>query len=178
MMNHYNQVKDTYGTYNVENGRAINLDAPADDFMLFDSNDNKNDKFKFTAIKGIQSVSPLSLSFFSNYNIERVQDLIRYNVYIKSDKKHIISKQSVIELQILMRSMYLQHAKNTIGELKQQVDELNEIVVGWAVPKILEEISQYNGYIHEQSNLPIPLEHPKQLTSKGTKSLRSVTTTF
>jgi len=39
-----------------------------------------------------------------------IQDGIRYQVYLKTDKKHIIDKQSEVELEIIMRSIYLQHS--------------------------------------------------------------------
>jgi hypothetical protein len=76
-----------------------------------------------------------------------------------------------------MRGVYLQHSKGA-DNIQQQVIELDNIVVSWAVPKIVNEIEQFRGYVYDLENLPVPLEHPTNLSSAGTKALRSVTTTF
>ena len=168
--------------YNVKNGRVITNHSDNSnckkDFILFEGNDNKNDSFKMKALSGIQIMSPLSALFFSNVNMQRIQDLIRHGVYVRSNKKYIISEQSVTELQIIMRAVYLQHAKGMSTNMKQQIIDLNNIIVSWSVPKIMSEIEQHRGYIHDIENLPVPLEHPTNLSSAGTRALRSVTTTF
>ena len=57
-----------------------------------------------------------------------IQNNIRYTVYVKTNKKHIIDKQSDIELQIIMRSMYLQHSPNLEYNYKEQLEYLNKLV--------------------------------------------------
>lgn len=171
----YNDTK-----FNVRNGRVISDGSRSEkkDFILFEGNDNNNDNFKYTALRGIQTVSPLSVLFFSKDNMHRVQDLIRYGVYVRSNGDYVIGNQSPTELEIIMRGTYLQHSNGISSNIKQQITELNNIIVSWAVPKIITEIEQHQGYMHDIENLPVPLEHPTSLSSAGTKSLRSVTTTF
>jgi hypothetical protein len=166
-------------TYDIKNGRVITDGSIEEkkDFILFEGNNNNNDNFKNTALRNIQTTSPLSDLYFSRENLNRVQDLIRYGVFIRSNKQHIISDQSPTELQIIMRGVYLQHSKGA-DNIQQQVIELDNIVVSWAVPKIVNEIEQFRGYVYDLENLPVPLEHPTNLSSAGTKALRSVTTTF
>ena len=77
-----------------------------------------------------------------------------------------------------MRSIYLQHSLNLNCNIKDQIKKLNDRVIGWSGPKILNEVEQYLGYIYSVENMPIPLERPKNLSIKGSRSLRSVTTTF
>lgn len=162
-----------------ENGRVVALDTTYNrDYKLFTENNNKNDNFKMNAIGNIQSKSELSLLFFSNYNMDRIQDMMRYEVYKQSNNKHIISKQSTIELQIIMRSIFLQYAKNLKYNLREQVNELNQLVLSFAVPQIMSEIKQYLGYTREISHMPVPIEHPRNLSSAGTRQIPSVTTTF
>jgi hypothetical protein len=118
------------------------------------------------------------MTYFSEANMDRVQNMIRYHVWLGSNKRHIISKQSAIELEIIMRSIYLQHARNLPCKIGEQVHELNKMVVTWCVQKILSEVDQYLNYLQNLDTLPQELELPKNLSNKGTRTLRSVTTTF
>jgi hypothetical protein len=162
-----------------QNGRVINLTGtPVKDFNMFTANNNQNDSFKSDALRHIQSQTKLSLVFFSEANMNRLQDMIRYNVWIKSDKQFVIGRQSNIDLEIVMRAIYLQHAKNLDCKIGEQVQDLDNLVVNFCVPKIINEVIQYNGYLRQIEYLPIPEDRPVNLSSKGTRTLRSVTTTF
>ena len=71
----------------------------------------------------------------------------------------------------IMRAMYLQYAKNNTFNIEGQINELNELIVKWAAPRIMSEIEQYNYYLNDISHLPIPLEQPMNMSSAGTRSL-------
>lgn len=162
-----------------QNGRVIAMtNNQSRDFPMFTANNNKKDTYKSEALKHIQVKTKLSLVFFSEVNIKRVQDMIRYNVWLKSDKQFVIGPQSNIELEIIMRAIYLQHAKNLDCKIAEQVQELDDMVVNHCVPKIINEVIQYQGYLRQLEYLPIPEDRPVNMSSKGTKTLRSVTTTF
>ena len=45
-----------------------------------------------------------------------------------------------------MRSMYLQYAKNLNYDIKEQVKELNTMVIRWCVDEIIKNVKQYIGY--------------------------------
>ena len=134
--------------------------------------------FQVEALYGIQETSLLNQLFFCKKNMNTIQDMIRFNVYEKSDKKYIIDRQSDIELEIIMRSIYLQHSPNLPDKIKEQLKYLNNLVSNWCVEKIIPEVQQYNGYIKEIEYMPLPIDLPLNLSSKGSRSLRSVTTTF
>ena len=107
------------------NGRVDIMDnIPAKPFYLTNE-DNNLKYYKKNSLTGIQTNSILSDTFFSKENIEQLQNMLRYNVYIQSNKKHIISKQSDTQLQIIMRSIYLQNAKNLDNNITSQIEELN-----------------------------------------------------
>ena len=72
---------------------------------------------------------------------------------------------------MIMRAMYLQYSKNNTFNLEGQLRELNDLVVKWAVPRIISEIEQYNYYLNDISHLPIPLEKPLNMSSAGSRSL-------
>ena len=110
--------------------------------------------------------------------MDEIQAGIKYNVYIKTDKKHIIDKQSEVELEIIMRSIYLQHSPNLPNNIKEQIRYLNQLVIDWCVETIITEIYQYYGYLKEVEFMPVPIDLPLNLSSKCSRTLRSVTTTF
>ena len=163
--------------YQTQNGRVTITDSKMKDLnMIEDENVMKN--FQVEALYGIQETTTLNQAFFSRKNMDLIQDNIRYDVYMKTDKKHIIGKQSEVELEVIMRSIYLQHSPNLPNQIKEQIKYLNQLVSNWCVEKIIPEIYQYLGYLKEVEYMPIPIDLPINLSSKGSRSLRSVTTTF
>ncbi len=122
-------------------------------------------------LKGILQNNPLSCAFFSKQNIDSLQTTIRYNVWLKTNKKHIIGKQSNKELNIIMRSVYLQYSKNLPNNILNQVKELNRIVLEFAIDKIIVQLKQYIEYQnHVNGNRQI-LPHSINMSSRGSKQL-------
>ena len=119
----------------------------------------------------------LSLKFFSKENINIIQNLIIKGVYLNSNKTHIISNQNEQELLIIMRSFYLQYGKNLPNNINEQINELNNKTVQWAVENIISNIQQYISYKKSCSTLPMPLERAQLPSQKGTNSLE-ITKTY
>ena len=145
---------------------------------LFPNDNNKKDNFKYEALQHIQTPSRLSMLFFSEANINMIQDNLRYQVWIQSGKKYVVERQSPIELEIVMRAIFLQYSLNQDKDFQKQVDYLNKLVLAYCVPNVLTEVEQYLGYLDNIQKLPNPLPLPENLSSAGTRTLRSVTTTF
>ena len=161
-----------------QNGRVIlNNTQDVKDMNMIEGN-KPNNNFQVESLYGIQETSKLNQLFFSKKNLDIIQNNIRYTVYVKTNKKHIIDKQSDIELQIIMRSMYLQHSPNLEYNYKEQIEYLNKLVVDWCVEKIIPQLEQYIGYLKEVEYMPMPIDLPVNLSSKGSRTLRSVTSTF
>lgn len=123
-------------------------------------------------MRGNWNETTLSRAFFSPENTRTLQTQIKQAVYEKSgEKQWVIDDQSADELQIVMRSIFLQYAKNLEQDIPGQVRELNRLVVEWCEPRISSEIGMYLYYLKDISKLPTPLEHPVLLSSAGSKSL-------
>jgi hypothetical protein len=128
--------------------------------------------FSGDMLRGNWEHTPLSDAYFSRTNAQRIQKEITKEVYRKSGpKKYQIDDQDVDELKMIMRGMYLQYAKNNPFNIAGQIQELNKLVIDWAVPRIISEIDQYQYYLKDISHLPVPLEKPLNMSSAGTKSL-------
>lgn len=123
------------------------------------------------AMRGIFETNDVSGIFFSAQNVSALQQGIRYLVFRKSCEKHIIDNQSEDELKVVMRSIYLQYAKNQPFDALLQVRELNAKVLDYCVPKIMQEIEMYNSYKQRISTLPVPLENAQNMSTKGTDIL-------
>lgn len=178
----YQTISETrYAINQYQNGRVINYDRNnIKDIELFESYTKENTKqnFQVEALYGIQETSKLSHVFFSRQNLNHIQDMIRFEVYMKSNKKYVIDRQSDVNLEIIMRSIYLQHSPNLPDKIKEQIEYLDKLVVDWCVEQIIPEVEQYMGYLSEIEYMPLPIDLPRNLSSKGSRGLRSVTTTF
>jgi len=163
-----------------QNGRVINLGNKSYSRPeLYENLDNKvQNNFEEEMMTGIYEPTTLNKLYFSKANLNIVHDIIRYTVYNNTNEKYIIGKQSDIDIQIIMRSMFLQHSPNLENNITKQIEFLNNKVVEWVVPKIIVEIEQYFGYLNSVQYLPDPIDRPTNMSSKGERTLKSVTTTF
>ena len=152
-----------------EKSGRIQLDQSTPPQKYNMSSSNKR-TLKCNNIKNISS-NLLNENYFSLKNMEIIQNNIRYDVWNKTNKKYIIAQQSEIQLEIIMRSIYLQYSKNLPNNIKEQIEELNNLVVDESVPKIISNIQQYIGYKKDLENGPSFMDHPKNVSSAGSKSL-------
>lgn len=125
------------------------------------------------SLQGIKASSEVATLYFCKENIDAVHEAIRYSVYKRSCEKNVISRQSDEELRIIMRSIYLQHAKDLPYDIIPQVRDLNGIVIGWCVDRILAEIEMYRTYTKDINQLPVPLERGQNTSVAGTKVLET-----
>lgn len=180
LMNSYSNYNPQHKVKQFKNGRVIGLSETKSNsnFQLMEVNNNKDDDAKKTILYGTQVRTPLSDTFFSNSNMNRLQEQLIYRVYVSSGGKYKIGKQSNTELQVIMRAMYLQYAKNLPYDIAKQINELNRHVVEFCLPKVISEVKQYLFYINDIQRLPAQIPHPINVSSAGTRTLKSVTTTF
>lgn len=128
--------------------------------------------FASDMLRGNWDITPLSNAYFTRQNVDKIQQAIKLEIYRTSGpKKYMIDEQDVDEIKMIMRAMYLQYAKNNPFNIEGQINELNELVIKWSVPRIMSEIEQYNYYLNDISHLPVPLTPPMNMSSAGTKSL-------
>lgn len=114
-------------------------------------------------IKGIHEETGLSEAYFSQGNIALLQSAIRYEVYQQTEK--IVDKQSPQELSIVMRSIYLQHGNPMVSSanIANEIRKLNQMVIDYCANHIAIKVTQYDGYLDKLQNLPVPMEHPRQV---------------
>ena len=118
-------------------------------------------------ISNIIVPNSLSRQYFSNDNVEVLQKNIILEVYRVSNKQ--IGKQSYQDLQIIMKSMYLQYGRNLQHNIEEQIIVLNKYVIDECVRIIVPNVLQYNKYVSE-INSPIPnMPRAQNMSNKGDK---------
>lgn len=144
--------------------------------------------------KNIHGETLLNSLFFSDKNIQQIQNSIRFLVHKYTNQT--IDEQSKADLLIVMRSIYLEYlnqppeysdnldAKTKAIVLKQTRDEisrLNNIVVNEIVPRVVSELQQYLDYLRDASapySGDILDVKPKSISIKGQKNYRSATSVY
>lgn len=155
----------------MNNGR-VNLSESKDlSFPGFGFQDKSEKQFEHDMLRGNWEANDLSTSFFSQGNIQQIQNAIRKSVFERSKPKgYVIDDQSVDELKMIMRGMFYQYSKNLPYDIQGQIDELNQRVVDWSVPHILSAVDHYVYYLKDIDTLPTPMAHPVHLSRAGTRS--------
>ena len=155
-----------------ENGR-IQLDPSKNGTPLFIPDlIPKNEKTNYSnALQHEYTPTLLSRAYFSVENIEIIQNGIRAEVYVKTNKKHIIDKQDYDQLKIVMRSIFVEHALHKDTNITEQIRVLNQKVLDYCVPSVHSELIAYLNYKRDISTLAVPLENPIHLTNDKTVEL-------
>ena len=115
-------------------------------------------------------VNDLTKLYFSNHNVELLQDEIRKYVYYYKDI--VISKQSYDDLKIIMRSTFILNRHKLTGyrNIIEQVKYMNKLVIEECSRIIITNLEQHIEYSNDiQKTLNIH-SHPKSTSIKGTKS--------
>jgi hypothetical protein len=141
------------------NGRINLVDAP-NHMALFDREVNRPPKSFHCALQGTWENTALSNAFFCAANQQILQNGIRAGVYRASQNQYVIAEQPATELQIVMRSIFLQQSNNLPGNTTAQIEQLNRAVLNYSVPRILGEAKGYLTYLRDASTLAVPIAAP------------------
>ena len=176
-MNRNNEVKNAINNkekFNVNdsqfNGRLFF--TPQDNTKSYDLFEDQNkDKISINNLFTKQEKTSLSCSFYSKENLDKLQNKIIEGVFVESNGEFKIGRQSDLQLQIIMRSIYLTYGRNKSTHIEEQVAELNNKVISEALKSILPNIKQFLHYKKEISE-PRPIRpNSVNVSSKGNNQL-------
>jgi hypothetical protein len=115
--------------------------------------------------------TPLNTIYFSESNIANLQQEIAAAVYqMSGSKRYIIGPQNEADLKTVMRSYYLQYAQNDPLRVSEELELLNNRVIGWCSNNILVEIEAYKYYRKDIEDFPAPIERPVMTNIYGTRT--------
>ena len=112
------------------------------------------------AMNGNWYDTKLSNAFFSAHNIQILQNGLRAGVYNMSNQQYVIGEQNVDELNIIMRAIFLQNAKNLPDNIDMQIKDLNDRVLKYTIKETYGEADSYMKYKRDASTLVVPLAMP------------------
>jgi len=110
--------------------------------------------------EGLWDDTKLSNVFFSNANIQIIQNGIRAGVFKRSNGQYTIGQQDCDSLKIIMRSVFLQNAINKPTNIRGQIEQLNNIVLNYCIQQVYSEAQGYMKYLDDASTLVVPLSNP------------------
>lgn len=120
----------------------------------------------------------LSNTFFSDDNVELINKQLILSVFKKTNGQYKIANQSKQSLEIVMRYVFLEHARHLPYDITGQIYELNNRVVGEILPGIITQITQRVEYLKTINEPRQLLSLPTNVNGGTRQNLPSVTTTF
>jgi hypothetical protein len=114
--------------------------------------------------------TPLNVIFFSQANVDRIQDGIREQVYLMSGNKFIIDRQSDDDVKIIMRSYYLSFAENNPATIASDLESLNKRVIGYASAKVYSEVDFHMFYLKDLQEFATPIANPTNVHVFGSRT--------
>jgi hypothetical protein len=109
-------------------------------------------------------------TFFSQMNIDYINNMIMKTVYNNSCEKYIIRKQKSAHLFQVMESIWEDHAQHMLTGQKEQIRILDKLVIDFCVDTIIEEIKTRTLYLRDKFAPPVTLPDPINDSTAGTKS--------
>jgi hypothetical protein len=130
------------------------------------------------AIESMQMENtPVSLLFFSDDNMERLQKQIKREVLRLSNGIFKLDvNQDEQDLLLAMRYVFFEHAQNLPTHIVRQVKILNRHLLNFVIPDIVTNVKQNYNYLQDISKPIQPLEQPINVNNAGRRTLPSVTT--
>ncbi len=102
----------------------------------------------------------LSDAYFSQDNIQIIQNGLRKGVYDRSNQKILVDQQPQDQVVSVMRSMFYQHSKNLEDNIPKQIQDLNKYVIDFCVNQVFNEAVAYLKYKEDSSKMHVPMSAP------------------
>lgn len=102
----------------------------------------------------------LSDAYFSQDNIQIIQNGLRKGVYDRSNQKILVDQQPQDQVVSVMRSMFYQHSKNLEDNIPKQIQDLNKYVIDFCVNQVYNEAVAYLKYKEDSSKMHVPMSAP------------------
>jgi hypothetical protein len=112
----------------------------------------------------------LNTVFFSQSNLDHLQQQIHDAVFAMSNGRFDIGRQSDDDLKMIMRSYYLQYAENNPRRVAEELEDLNKRVINFSANRIMVEVEAYQYYRKDILDFPAPIANPIDVKMYGTRT--------
>jgi hypothetical protein len=114
--------------------------------------------------------TPLNTVFFSQDNIDHIQQAVRDQVMLMSGNKYKIDKQNEDDIKIVMRSYYLMYNKNNPKMVAEELEDLNRRTIGYISGKVFSEVDFHMFYRKDIEQFATPIANPTNVHVYGSRS--------
>jgi hypothetical protein len=114
--------------------------------------------------------TPLNVVFFSQDNIDHIQQAVRDQVKLMSGNKYNIDKQNEDDIKIIMRSYYLMYNKNNPKMIAEELEDLNRRTIGYISGKVYSEVDFHMFYRKDIESFAPPIANPTNVHVYGSRS--------
>ena len=126
-----------------------------------------------------EDVTDLTKLFYSDENIERLQKMIKREIFVKTNGQFKLEEhQDDSDLIIAMNYVFENEARHLPFKLVSQVKVLNKKLLEYIIPDMISNTKQAYGYVLEINKPLNPLDRPLCLSHSGRKTLPSTTTSW
>jgi len=98
--------------------------------------------------QAVSNINKLKQVFFSPENVKYLQEKMIFEV-LATTKKYKVPYQNENDLRMIMETIYFDKTRNIGYELNEQLSELNNYVVKFCVPLMINEIKVYLNYLDD-----------------------------
>ena len=98
-----------------------------------------------------------NITQYSRLSEEAVMSLLSTNGYVEP-----LYVQNIDTLKIIMYSIYSDHSQNKPDDIKGQIQDLNKLILEYAVNNVYNEAIAYKHYLRDQSTLAMPFDRSLQ----------------
>lgn len=119
----------------------------------------------------MQNKTPLSMAYFSDQNMQIIQNAMRRNVYEQTGT--VIAEQNALELQTVMRSIFFEHAQHLPENIAGQISQLNDRVIAYATPNIISTLRAQRHYLKTIDEYPTPIERPAPVRNYSNRAIEN-----
>jgi hypothetical protein len=113
--------------------------------------------------------TPLNAVFFSQDNIDRIQQGVHDQVMLMSGNKYNIDRQNEDDVKIVMRSYYLTYAKNNPKMVADELEDLNRRSIGHISAKVYSEVDFHMFYRNDIEKFAPPIANPTNVHVYGSR---------
>jgi hypothetical protein len=114
--------------------------------------------------------TPLNTVFFSEANVDRIQQGIQNQVRLMSGGKYVVDRQSDDDVKIVMRSYYLMFGLNDPNFVSRELEDLNGRVIGYCAAKVFSEVDFHMFYRKDLEDFAPPIAGPINTQVYGTRT--------
>jgi hypothetical protein len=119
----------------------------------FNKSEMKKQLIKNTVRQNECEITDLASVFFSEDNIKIINRQLVLSVY--KLRKFKIPFQDTEDLLVVMRYVFGEHARNLPFKIKQQIRQLNKIVVKSILPEVISQVEQDIAYLEDINTIKI-----------------------